>query len=519
MPRLSSHVLRWSLLAAALWGPLAAIQAGVAAEPSRPFLEGLRRRGLDDVALDYLERMRNSPAAAAEFRETIDYQKALILQSQPGTAAEHEQRLAEAQACLIAFLQGHPKHPLAATAQAQLGKLLIDRGRARAQPAGVAHNAQGETPAGLRQGRLLFQQAEQALAEADRRFDEIQQRLSHPRERPRPEDAVSRDAARRQLLEIRLARAALDCEMAQTYPAGSRERRESLAAAAAKYHEMYQRHPQLLAGLYARLGEARCYQELGDTARAVAAAEDLLAEPDNPPAFGLLRSQALDLLIQTAEHLAASQGAVADDRQHGQSAQRDRLGQAAAIYRRILDRAGQDPGFAPSAEALTAVRLRFARTLRRLGEYPAAIQQLTEILGTDETRVDAQVEAAYTYQAWGATVPDHYLTAIHGSGGPAGGKRSPAGPFWGWAGIAKMAAGRAADGPLFHEARYNLAWCRCQYALGRPASERGALLDQAENDIAAARQSCPAMAGPEWSARYDELRKQIQQHRGPTPGR
>jgi hypothetical protein len=218
-----------------------------------------------------------------------------------------------------------------------------------------------------------------------------------------------------------------------------------------------------------------------------------------------------------AERLAAAHGAAADDPQRDLSAEREHLKQAAAVYRAILDRGGQDPARAPSAEVMIAARLGLARTLRRLEDYPQAFQQLTEILSSGDMRIDAQVEAAYTYQAWGASVPENYLTAIQGSPGPVGGQPSPAKLFWGWARIAKMAAGGGAYGPVFHEARYNLAWCRYAYALARPAAERDALLEQAENDIALVRELCPALGGPEWSVRYDALGKQIQQHRGPGP--
>ena len=47
-------------------------------------------------------------------------------------------------------------------------------------------------------------------------------------------------------------------ETAETYAAGSRQRREGLTAAAAKYRQLYERYQPLLAGFYARLGEARC---------------------------------------------------------------------------------------------------------------------------------------------------------------------------------------------------------------------------------------------------------------------
>jgi hypothetical protein len=137
---------------------------------------------------------------------------------------------------------------------------------------------------GLREARSFFEAASRVLAVAEQQFDELQERLSQLVARGNVQELDRRDAARRELLEIRLAQAALVYETAETYSADSPQQREGLAAAAAKYHQLYERYQQLLAGCYARLGEARCAQELGDAKRALAALEELFEQPDEPDA-------------------------------------------------------------------------------------------------------------------------------------------------------------------------------------------------------------------------------------------
>ena len=42
---------------------------------------------------------------------------------------------------------------------------------------------------------------------------------------------------------------------------------------------------------------------------------------------------------------------------------------------------------------------------------------LVEILKVQNNMLEAQREAAYTYQAWGEEKPDYYLSAIRGGAG------------------------------------------------------------------------------------------------------
>ncbi len=121
--------------------------------------------------------------------------------------------------------------------------------------------------------------------------------------------------------------------------------------------------------------------------------------------------------------------------------------------------------------------------------------------------VNAQVEAAYTYQSWGEERPEYLEMAIHG------GNRYQ--EVWGWGELARRVQAEARFREVYFEARYNLALCRFRQAQAGVRAERERLVAAAEEDILATRRSAPDnvngdMGGPVWYDRYDELFQRIQ---------
>ena len=135
---------------------------------------------------------------------------------------------------------------------------------------------------------------------------------------------------------------------------------------------------------------------------------------------------------------------------------------AAEVYRRIIELCRADEKFAPKAGAATGVQIRLARCLRLLGKFDESLDLLVEVLTGRETLIDAQREAAYTYQAWGQRDPDYFLLAIRGGHEVERKPRGTVNLIWGWAGIARKVQFVDAYQDLFDEARYNLALCRLE---------------------------------------------------------
>ncbi|MGD0899519.1 MAG: hypothetical protein ABR915_16930, partial [Thermoguttaceae bacterium] len=177
---------------------------------------------------------------------------------------------------------------------------------------------------------------------------------------------------------------------------------------------------------------------------------------------------------------------------------------AAEAFRSLLGRCGSDKTFAPQPEAVTAVRVRLAQCLRRSGKYAEALAVLQAVLKEHPTMVDAQVEAAYTYQGWGAESPDHYGSAIQGEPSTR--------EVWGWAELSRRVESVVKYRDVFFEARYNLALCRFRHALAQADLEgRRRELEAARQDILVLGQLHGDPGGKSWQDQYNELLRQIEQ--------
>ncbi|HUT12788.1 MAG TPA: hypothetical protein VMY42_19990 [Thermoguttaceae bacterium] len=189
-------------------------------------------------------------------------------------------------------------------------------------------------------------------------------------------------------------------------------------------------------------------------------------------------------------------------------------GKAAETYQQILGKL-DDPSFGAPDNVATAIQVLGARCLRKTGEYEAAIDVLLKILQERESMLDAQVEVALTYQAWGMdedTKDDLPLTIAY-----QGTKLHE--EVWGWGLLARRVQ-RNLDkfSDVFHKARYNLAVCR--FALGKKKSTKSTreqYYEQAAEDILKVYKLYPKMGGPEWYDQYDQLLKQIQEALGKEP--
>ncbi len=176
-------------------------------------------------------------------------------------------------------------------------------------------------------------------------------------------------------------------------------------------------------------------------------------------------------------------------------------GKAVEGYRNIL-KLCEEGTLEPPPGALTGVKVRLARCLQRLGEFKEAMAQLSGVLKERATVVDAQLEAAYTYQSWGEVKSGYYELAIKGS--------TKYKYIWGFGKLAKRLARSEKHRAMFHEARYNLALSRQKWAMTKTKKKKTETLKQAEKDIRVVFQLYPVKPGGPWYAEYDELLKKIQ---------
>jgi hypothetical protein len=175
----------------------------------------------------------------------------------------------------------------------------------------------------------------------------------------------------------------------------------------------------------------------------------------------------------------------------------------------LIDRARKQPGFA-NENLLVQIRLRAASCQRKLGSFAEAIKSLEALLKEKNTLVNVQVEAAHTYQDWGAATKDanHYVHAVVGGDARlANGGRV----IWGWGDLSRRTLSVPQFRETFFEARYNLAICRFRIAmLDKDAAERTKGFEATKKDIRNVAIIAKDYGGDAWRPRFDRLLRDAQ---------
>lgn len=296
MKSYANLLVRLGLLACTLVAA-AATPVG-AAEPFEAFLNGLKQRNMHDMALEYLDAMRDSQMLTPAQRDVITYEEARTL-VEYATAerdiGKKNEYLDRASTKFNEFIAQHASHPLTASAQTQLGNVLVVRGQtmlsaAERDPAGAAQLK--------KDAKAAFDQAVKIFADAEKRFKEEVE--SYPKFlAPNDPQVELRERARGNLLQAQLFHAAVLYEMV-----GTEKDRTTAAAkkmlqdAAAMYEQVYEDWRTRIAGLMARIKQGQCYQELGDTKRALGIYANILDQPAELNELRKLRASAMYLSLQ-----------------------------------------------------------------------------------------------------------------------------------------------------------------------------------------------------------------------------
>ncbi|WP_425617969.1 hypothetical protein NA78x_001661 [Anatilimnocola sp. NA78] len=294
----SAKLAGW-LLAAALLSQLGGLPAARAIEPARAFLEGLRERGYYDVAIDYLDNAAKNPAVPADFKTSILYERGVTLVDGAKVQRDpvlREKQNDEGQKSLEQFIANNGTHLLVLSARSQLGNVVVERARLRMKKSEKALPAQ-KSP--------LLTEARGFYAEALKVFESLTEEIgeklkAYPASLDEKKEAKKfeeREQFRKDYLQSQLLQAATREEMAETYEAGAKDRNTALDVAAKEYGEIYNKYRTRLAGLYARMYQARCLQKLGKHKEALGYFNELLANPDNPEPFRVMRIKVTELAM------------------------------------------------------------------------------------------------------------------------------------------------------------------------------------------------------------------------------
>lgn len=267
------------------------------------FLAALRDRGYFDTAMRYLADMRTSPMVSESQRQVIHYEEAVTLLNMARVEREFVQKsrqLDQAKERFEQFIAAQPNHPLAPGASTQLGNILVERARMLLDQAARPSQAQQKDQL-TEQARGLFKQAEEVFNQAEARFDSKLKEFPKLIDRKDPQYAA-REQVRQDLIVARLFAAGVLFEASRAYPAGSPEATQLIQQAADKYEKVYERYRTRLAGLRARVKQGQCYQELGDTKRAVGYYNEVAAQPDESPPVRALKAMATRLILECYLH-------------------------------------------------------------------------------------------------------------------------------------------------------------------------------------------------------------------------
>jgi tetratricopeptide (TPR) repeat protein len=271
-----------------------------AEEPYIEFLSGLRERQYHDFAIVYLDQLATRPGLPAEFKQSIPFEKAITLMESARISRSPEkqtEQLDQALAFLDQFVKDSPNHPRSGDANSQRAEILIGKARVEILQSRAPAN-QGSRSEFQAKARALVAKARDVFQTAFTQHETAWKTYGTFIDRTK--DEAKYDA--RAKSEVNMIRAQLDLalctyEEAQTYDADAADFKRLLNEAAAKFEEMHQRYRSQVAGLFARLWQAKCFEEQGDLQKALGIYNELLAHPGEDGAISRLKDQTLQFKL------------------------------------------------------------------------------------------------------------------------------------------------------------------------------------------------------------------------------
>ena len=291
--------LGW-LLTAALWaGLLPADQAGDA--QFKKMVEGLRERQYFDYALLYLDQLAANPNVPAEVKQEIPYEKAMVLLDNSKTVRSPEKQtelLDQAQAYLAQFTKDNPNHPRRGDANSQRAEILLGKARVEILQSRSPNNQatkgefQSQARKYIEQARKVFETARDQHEAAFKTFPTF---IDKENEKDRYD---AREQVRTQMMIALLNVCQCRYEEAQTYDSDTPEFKKLLNQAADEFEQLHVQHRGTIGALYAQLYQARCYDDQGDTQKAMGLYNQLLANEGSDRNLRKLQSQTLQFKLE-----------------------------------------------------------------------------------------------------------------------------------------------------------------------------------------------------------------------------
>lgn len=277
---------------------LGAGSAAFADEDWSAFLDALKTRGYDDVALVYLKQLQSTGQAPPELDAELDYHigAAAFEEGISATGARRDQLFGEAVDAFGKYLAASPDGASALEARAGLARVQADRGGrllADASRKGTSESARTEK---LELARTTLSDAKKSFAAAIK--------LSQERVKALKGDSSARTDdlrnAQANFLDLNIRYAGVQAQIARTYPVGSDNYKSGLTDAAARFNKIFTTYQQYAGAFKARLSEAQIQHELGDDDAALATLSELAVLPFEEE-FYSLKTRALLLFAEIVD--------------------------------------------------------------------------------------------------------------------------------------------------------------------------------------------------------------------------
>ena len=264
-----------------------------AAEPYLDFVQGLRERGYYDVALRYLDGIEQDAQLPQEIRDRVPYERGVILLEGARRLTnldEQRKQLDRAQASFERFVTEAPQHPLAGQANTERGRILMEKARVEIWDADDPAN-EGNRDAFRKRARDYVQKARQIFQAAHDQHKATWEKF--PVYIPEDEKQLRADRAQAEALYMQAQLDLAQCGYweAQTYDRGSDKWRELLTQASLSFEEIHTKYRSQIAGLYARLWQGKCFEEMGEIRMALGIYNELLEHDPNTPSMRSLQDE------------------------------------------------------------------------------------------------------------------------------------------------------------------------------------------------------------------------------------
>lgn len=279
--------MMWRRLA--WWSTLALVLAtGALPEEARAdedfigFLRGLHERGHGELAMHYLNQIKERPDLPEDVKTTWDLEMARSLRvaaKETPNIDLQQKYILDAQQSLDKFLKEHASHEEAASAQMTSGDISLFRAQKIYL---TAQRDKAKKDSLMPEARKLFGEArpkyEQAVTMYKERIDKVQASMAGKKK-------FSSTRAERAFLSLvdswydaRMKVATVDYDIGLTYSdAADPNRKKILQAAYKGFDSIYQENREERVGVYAKMWEGKALEEMGDFVTALEIYDEVMS--------------------------------------------------------------------------------------------------------------------------------------------------------------------------------------------------------------------------------------------------